>query len=298
MTLNPISITGLLLLSFPALCVGQQASDQMPELCPDTLDAYSKYSPPPIFDAEELEQTRLSAEEVQNIEGKGSIFSGNVLIEQHLLRLRADRVIHKPELQQLDLTGHVHVDTEGMSVNADEGWYNLGNRQGELLNTQFTIQSSQLSGTTPRLSLNTDRKTTLRDSRFSTCPPEKMDWYLDTDKLQLNYDTSTGVARHTTLWVKDIPVFYLPWIQFPLGDERRSGFLMPGFASSSGSGFEFNLPWYWNIAPNHDAVLTPRYLRERGEMLNTDYRYLTHKSRGEINIEYLHSDISRNDESR
>jgi len=92
------------------------------------------------------------------------------------------------------------------------------------------------------------------------------------------------------LWFKHVPVFYSPYISFPLGDQRRSGFLMPGFGSSSSRGFQLAIPWYWNIAPNQDATFIPQYMRKRGEMLGTDYRYLTRSSRGELELEYMDRD--------
>ncbi len=273
------------------------ASSEFAE-CPVTLDPHLKYSPPPVFSSDKLDSTNLSAEQVENIEGDTTRFSGDVLIERHLLRLRADQVSHDNLQKQLELTGNVHADTETMAISADRGWLNLNDNIGALFNTRFILQQSQLNGSTPEFSLNNEQQTRLVDARFSSCPEDKMDWHLDTSKLLLDHAEQTGTASHTVLWIKGVPVFYLPWVQFPLGDERRSGLLMPSFGSSSSSGFEFSQPWYWNIAPNQDATLTPRYLRDRGNMLLTDYRFLSQHSAGEMNVEYLAEDKLLNNEQR
>ncbi len=283
-------IYGLLLLSPVTQLSANPPQTDTASLCPVDASQTLTFNPPPVFPEDEIDNINISAEKVQNLDNNVTAFSGNVLIEKHLLRLTADEVTHNRETQQLDLKGHIQADTEGMTLSSESGSLNLDTNQGELLNNHYYIRDSQLNGSTPRFSISDEKTTTLVDTSFSTCPPQKMDWHLDTAWLELDQENATGTAKHTVLWVKDVPVFYLPWIQFPLGDERRSGFLMPGFGSSSDSGFEFSLPWYWNIAPNQDATLTPRYLRKRGNMLQTEYRFLTRKSRGELNVDYLEND--------
>lgn len=297
MTAKPIIFTSLLLLAMPLLT----SADDLPpaesiKLCPVPEDSPYSYSPPPVFEEGNREQTRLSAEQVKNIDNSNALFSGDVLIERHLLRLRADKVLHNNETQQLDLTGNVHADTENMSLNATSGWLDLESNAGELMEGKFTLQDSQLSGQSPKFSITNDKRTILIDGQFSSCPEQQLDWHLNTSWMELDHEEQTGTAKHTVFWIKDIPVLYLPWVQFPLGDERRSGFLMPSFGTSSSRGFEFNQPWYWNIAPNQDATFTPRYLRKRGSMLNTDYRFLSTNSKGDINIEHLRNDRLLNQE--
>lgn len=289
-------IYSLLLFSPATPLLAESPMQNTEALCPADANQQLKISPPPFFSGDEIENINISADQVQNLDNNVSAFSGNVLIEKHRLRLRADEVTHNRDNKQLDLKGHIQADTEGMTLSADTGTLNLETNEGELLNNQYYIHDSQLSGSTPRFAISSNKTTVLTDTSFSTCPPQKMDWHLDTAWLELDQQTATGTAKHTVLWVKDIPVFYLPWIQFPLGDERRSGFLMPGFGSSSDSGFETSLPWYWNIAPNQDATLTPRYLRERGNMLQTQYRFITRKSTGELNVDYLANDRKLDEE--
>jgi len=297
MTFKQLCLYSTLLASFPSLPLGaeqgvaEQDQDlQLFRLCPADSSTAINYSPPPIFSAENIDAINVSAEEVKNTGKTVTTFSGNVVIERHLLRLQADQVLHDNEAQRLDLMGHIHADTEGMALNAETGWLNLQTNEGEFQNSIYYVPETHLTGKVPVFNISSKKTTTLIDTQFSTCPPEKPDWHLDTAWLELDKATATGTAKHTVLWLKDIPVFYLPWIQFPLGDERRSGFLMPNIGTSSSNGFEVSTPWYWNIAPNQDALITPRYMRQRGSMLLTDYRYLTHSSRGDLNVEYLSND--------
>ena len=87
------------------------------------------------------------------------------------------------------------------------------------------------------------------------------------------------------LW--DTPVFYFPYLSFPLTDERQSGFLFPTVGYSNTFGFNVAVPYYWNIAPERDLTLTPRWMTQRGFALGADYRFLSPKDQGQVRSEYL-----------
>ncbi|HHO60101.1 MAG TPA: LPS-assembly protein LptD, partial [Thiotrichales bacterium] len=99
-----------------------------------------------------------------------------------------------------------------------------------------------------------------------------------------------GRAHGVVMRFKDVPFLYTPYIEFPTSDRRRSGLLFPEFGTSSSRGFEFAQPWYWNIAPNMDAVITPRYMNRRGTELGGEYRYLTSSTTGNLQGSYLDRD--------
>lgn len=299
MTFKQLPFYSILLLVWPSLIWGidREPNKEPAKLCP-LSDSLFNYRSPPEFAADRLDETDISAEEVQNTDNTTSTFTGNVLIERHQLRLLTDEITHNKDTQLLELNGNIHVDTAGLSLNASRGWFNLDDNVGELLDSEYYVPNSQFSGKTPVFRITDAEKTILIDTQFSSCPPTKPDWHLDMAWLELDQQTATGTAKHAVLWVKDIPIFYFPWIQFPLGEERRSGLLMPNFGTSSNSGFKTSLPWYWNIAPNQDAIITPTNLSERGQMLTTNYRYLTQNSSGKLDIEYLNSDNLFDDKER
>ncbi len=259
-------------------------------LCPPLNPAQINYSPPPAFADDQKEETRISAEQVENAAGDTSIFSGKVLIERDGLRLGADRAVFLRPQQRLELLGNIRIDTGSLGVGASDGWLDLQTNSGEFNHTHYYLPDAHMRGSAPRLSTTRDKQTLLVDSRFTSCPDEDPDWYLDTGLLRLDHENAVGTAKHAVLWFKHVPVFYSPYISFPLGDARRSGFLMPGFGTSSSRGFELAIPWYWNIAPNQDATFTPTYMRKRGTLLATNYRFLGRSSEGEMDLEYLNND--------
>ncbi|EJS87139.1 LPS assembly outer membrane complex protein LptD, partial [Pasteurella multocida subsp. multocida str. Anand1_cattle] len=65
---------------------------------------------------------------------------------------------------------------------------------------------------------------------------------------------------HARFKVHGVPIFYTPYLQLPIGDRRRSGLLLPNFGTSNRDGYFYEQPFYWNIAPNLDATMTPKYM--------------------------------------
>ncbi|EFK97211.1 organic solvent tolerance protein, partial [sediment metagenome] len=98
-------------------------------------------------------------------------------------------------------------------------------------------------------------------------PGGQCDWFLRASELNLDRTTQIGTAYHASVELKGVPILYAPWMTFPLTRERKSGFLAPSFGSTGRSGSEFTLPYYWNIAPNRDATISPRLMQKRGLQL-------------------------------
>ena len=129
----------------------------------------------------------------------------------------------------------------------------------------------------------------LINSRVNSCVVGDDSWYLKSSTLDLNYATNIGVARNARLEFQGVPILYTPWIDFPLDGSRKSGLLTPTFRSGT-TGFDIALPYYWNIAPNFDATLTPHINLKRGTMLAGEFRYLEPDYEGSIYTEQLRND--------
>jgi len=130
----------------------------------------------------------------------------------------------------------------------------------------------------------------LKKATFTTCPPVKSVWHLSASTVNLDKKKQIGSAWNAALFVKKMPVFYFPYISFPLTHERETGFLSPSYGVTKNSGFHLNLPFYWNIAPNYDDLITPSYLSDRGMMFYNLFRYLTPSNSGRIHMSFLPND--------
>jgi LPS-assembly protein len=113
------------------------------------------------------------------------------------------------------------------------------------------------------------------------------DWYLRAVDVDLDRSRLVGTAHDATIYFKGAPILYSPYLTFPLSNERKSGFLTPVFGSTSSRGLEMSLPYYFNLAPNYDATLTPRLMTKRGLQVNGQFRYLFPDIAGEADVEVL-----------
>ncbi|VEI44931.1 LPS assembly outer membrane complex protein LptD [Actinobacillus equuli] len=120
--------------------------------------------------------------------------------------------------------------------------------------------------------------------------PNDNAWSIEGNEMIQHVDEEYAEIWHARFKVLGMPVFYSPYLQFPIGDRRRSGLLIPSFSRSSKDGFTYSQPFYWNIAPNMDATITPTYYSRRGWQISPEYRYLTQLGQGVIAGEYLGKD--------
>ena len=130
------------------------------------------------------------------------------------------------------------------------------------------------------INLDTEGKVEFTDVDYTSCPVGNDSWMLHAGLIDLDTRAQLGVAHNVVMRFKDVPIFYTPYISFPLGDERKSGILFPSFGHSGSNGYELEIPYYFNIAPNYDLTFTPGYLSARGVQLAEDFRFLTSNSHG------------------
>ena len=130
----------------------------------------------------------------------------------------------------------------------------------------------------------------LQDVTYSGCDCDEPAWYIKAPQVDIDFDENEGVARNGVLYFKDVPILGSHYLTFPVKKERKSGFLLPTYGTSSRSGFELSVPYYFNLAPNYDLTLTPRYYSKRGAQLGGDFRYLGSSYMGQLRGTYLGRD--------
>jgi LPS-assembly protein len=216
--------------------------------------------------------------------------TGGVLLRRDDKFAGADSARYDAEQRALFLEGGVRYEDPGtqiLSQSAEFG-YDLGRIRFE--GAEFSLGSSNARGAAEELEINQDGTLKLGRVEYTTCPPGSEDWLLQGESIELDTSEGIGTAKGTKLRFKGVPVLYLPYFSFPISDARKSGLLTPEIGSSGRSGNELRVPIYWNIAPNYDALITPRLLTSRGVQLETQFRYLTRKNEGQITADYLPDD--------
>ncbi|MHB1676104.1 MAG: LPS-assembly protein LptD [Sulfuriferula sp.] len=135
----------------------------------------------------------------------------------------------------------------------------------------------------------------LTKTTYTTCPVGDNDWYLRINDLEIDNVHQIGTAHGAEIEFKNTPILYTPWINFPLNDQRKSGFLAPIEGTTGTSGAELSIPWYWNIAPNYDATITPTVISKRGLQMGGEVRYLTDTSHGTVDGNFLQDHLTNTD---
>lgn len=276
---------------------GERDSNYQWRLCPATqsLPLRPKYSNPDS-DPKEIE---VRAESSRLTEGGLSHFSGEVEVIRGDRSIAAEVVTYDPKRKIFNAEGRTHIWDAGILWSGETATYDLENRVSLLSNGKFWNKNGMGRGRADKIT--NDRiaqKTELENIEYSTCPFEDEIWRLSASTLKLNHVTDRGSATHAFLYVKDTPVFYFPFVSFPISDERKSGFLSPGIGNSTESGFITQLPYYWNIAANKDATIAPRLMSKRGVLFDTELRYLGQNYEGETNFQILPDDDLKNGDTR
>ncbi|MTW21629.1 LPS assembly protein LptD [Allochromatium palmeri] len=251
-------------------------------------------SPPP--DAQRL-PIEITADLVDYDRERDLIqLQGDIEILQESRRLRADRSHYNRRTGDVNASGGIELDYPGLRLIGERADYNLETQRGYLQQTGYRLYGqANLRGAASEAWLLDAERSRYRDVLYTTCPPGNAAWSLRAHDLELNQGTGLGVARQARLSLWDVPVLYTPYMSFPIDGRRRSGFLIPIIGTSEQTGFDFSLPYYWNIAPNMDATLVPRLMSSRGLMLGGEFRYLSPRQRIELDGELLPHD--RKDEA-
>ena len=207
--------------------------------------------------------------------------------DQHL---ETEHILYDPRTEIVTVPGRVSYEDQRVWIKGQDARYNFQAEEGQFSVIDYGLTGSSANGTADHIDLLAGGTSRLYGLVYTTCPEQKPDWYLSARELELRHEEGMGVARGAKLVFKGVPILYAPWFTFPIDDRRKTGFLYPGFSNTNDNGFEFSQPWYWNIAPNQDATLEPRYFTSRGFMLSGEHRFLTRRSHGILEFDYMPED--------
>ncbi|MCC5810915.1 MAG: LPS-assembly protein LptD [Ectothiorhodospiraceae bacterium] len=223
-------------------------------------------------------------------------FTGNVELERADQRIRADEMLYSMRENRVDTRGNLQYEEPSLRLGGEQGYFLLDRNQGELDQARYLVPETLAQGEAGKIRITGPQVTELERATYSTCEPGNELWQLRVSDLRLNRETGVGEAWHARLAIKGVPVAYVPYANFPIDDRRKSGFLPPTFRVSDRNGTDLMVPYYWNIAPNYDATLAPRYMSQRGLMMDGEFRYLQSWQEGEVRGTYLPDDDQREED--
>ena len=263
---------------------------QLAETGPYCAGSYVEPDRPGKFDTTPMSEapTYVSAKATRyEQEQEVATLAGDVLLRQGSIQVEADEAsLHQLE-NRGELTGNVRFRDRDALLVGDRAEIFLDSGEAKVENAEYVVHSGKVRGSAQYAKREETAIIRLKDGTYTSCEPGENSWHLQGNNVTLNPATGFGSATNVTLRVKDVPVFYTPYIHFPIDDRRQSGFLAPSIGSSSDTGLSLQTPYYFNLAPNFDATLYPHLMTDRGLLMEGEFRYLTRSSEGQFGAAYL-----------
>lgn len=241
----------------------------------------------------------ITADRVQAEVNQDIKYSGNVEFVHGNKVLKAKNTTFNQQTQIMSAHGDVYYQDGELTVNTKKGiTTNLQTNSTELKEADYHINGTLIHGSTKVATLNNEKQTLqLKNATVTTCPQNEETWQISSSEINIDQNEVFGESYHTVFWLHDVPIMYLPYINFPIKSERKSGILYPNFAIGGSDGTSFSLPIYWNIAPNYDMTFTPTIIERRGLLLANEFRYMPFENTyGTLYGEYIHHDRKKEDE--
>ena len=244
----------------------------------------------------------IEADQAEITQPRSGIYKGRVDVKQGNRHLQSAEV----EVQQQGSGDNVQryafarggFDYRDNQINllGDDAKIHLNTKDTDVRNAHYQLVDRQGRGSAESVELRDDYRV-MKNAAFTSCLQDDHSWSIYADEMRQHVKEEYAEMWHARFKVQGVSVFYTPYLQLPIGDRRRSGLLIPTLGHGSRDGYFYAQPVYWNIAPNLDATLTPKYMSRRGWQLNSEFRYLTTLGEGQVAGEYLGGDRLRDYDS-
>jgi LPS-assembly protein len=240
----------------------------------------------------------INADRMEGYANQETSASGNAELRQGDVSVRAESLRYIYATDEVQASGGVRLSRAGDRMSGTGLRLRVHDSVGQFdqADYEFTrpgrggFAPVRTRGTADVIKLEGKDKYRLENATLTTCKPGNNDWYLQAGELDVDMTRNLGVVRRGKLVFMDTPIFYVPWVDFALNNQRKTGFLPPSIGSSGKSGLEVSTPFYVNLAPNRDLTITPRELSKRGLQLAGQFRYLGRGYDGDARIEELSND--------
>lgn len=251
------------------------------------------------WEGKEMGAVRLEADKLAGVADRKAVASGYVVLQRDGNTVNANLLSYDIQNGRLSVPDGFVLSTPMGDVEGTSLEYDFDDKAGATGKVTFAsdVDGKRIQGVAESLRIEDDNYVAMDGAMANTCVTGDDSWYFKAGVIEADMKREVGVARNATLFFKGIPILYSPWIDFPLGKSRKSGFLTPtlGFGSY---GAEIEIPYYLNLAPNRDATIALRYYGKRGPRIKAQYRYLGDGHRGRIEGSVITRDRMMNNKAR
>ena len=219
-----------------------------------------------------------------------AILEGDVNITQGYRQLRSNSAIVDQENRRITLVGKVRFREPNMLLTGKNALLNLDSEEVSIENPTYVLHQAAVRGSAKLLRRKPDGVILIKDSSFTGCEPDVNTWKLQTSEISLDQNSGFATVKNARLDIGKVPVFYFPYAKFPITERRSSGLLFPSISNDQENGIDISQPVYWNIAPNYDATITPRYIQHRGMGVEANFRHINSWSSNQLTAAFLGND--------
>ncbi|SFI20699.1 LPS-assembly protein [Collimonas sp. OK307] len=265
--------------------VWAQSVDPVTPVVPTTQN---NVKPPRVNDSDA--PTTVEAEQMTGRPDRVINLDNDVDMTRGQTEIKSNKATYRIVENEAEAHGCVRMNRYGDKYTGDDLKLNMDSGQGFLTNPTYWFKANDGHGNAERIDFIDEDKSKIITGTYTTCPGTKPDWYIKSSTLDVDSGLGEGVAHNGILYFKSVPILGSPVLSFPLSNERQSGVLPPIIGSTNNGGFEFNLPYYFNIAPNRDLTLYPNIITQRGLQMGADARYMGDGYSGQTKVEFLPDD--------
>lgn len=259
------------------------------EFCasPETLPVFKTDLPEGVD--RDTASSDITADSLELVKDQTTIFSGAVEVQRGDQWLATDQVTFEHDSERFITEGPVRYQDHAVRLTASQAKADQRSNRIELTDIRYQLEAQNGNGVAATAVMQDDRGK-LTQATYSTCPPGQRQWEFSASTIKIDQKRAMGSAYNAKLKVGGVPILWLPYVQFPTDDRRRTGLLMPTLGYDQTNGLDLTLPVYLNLAPNYDATLKPRLLSDRGLLMGSELRYLTARHNGTIEGYWLPGD--------
>lgn len=237
----------------------------------------------------------IQADQSEVFDQEVTTFLGNVEMTRADQVINSDVATYSSLSEAIDMQGNVYYRENNLSVFSDTALLKLPTDQVRLRNAQFVLPMTRGRGTAEVFYREGTSLSHAKQVSYTTCRPGNQGWVIHSSRLKINQTVGRMSAKNAWIAIKGMPVFYSPYLSFPIDNRRHSGLLSPSFNFSGDNGIDFSSPYYWNIAPNYDITIKPRMVAKRGFILGGNFRYFSRRGKSEFKGELLTHDRHKKD---
>lgn len=223
----------------------------------------------------------------------------HALLEQNVSIQRLDALLKTDQLKyDVDTTdyvadGHVIYQDASTLLSADHAHGTATPSVTYLETVRYQMLDKRGNGVAKIVNESDPDHSQMTDGTYSTCDPSDRMWELRTSDLTIDHVKNEGKGHNVVMYYDDIPFFWLPYMSWPIDEDRHSGFLAPSFGYGERRGFKLAIPYYLDLASNYDATIKPVYFSKRGEMVDGEVRYISTWDQLLLDFGYMpHDDVT------